>query len=267
MRKLIALAVVCTTALVFAAVAYAVNTYKVTPASTKGGGGAAGTAKKPVAKAVVFGFTAKGPGTERSTPIKTYSIGFQGLKYFGNKSVFPKCTYADTNQKLESDVEKDCGKAFMGKGLIDNRVGPTASPGTTSATCRLRLRLYNLGNGFAIRLDGGNTAKPPTQCPIAINQSIKARFKTTTIGGRKGVALVFNVDDNLRHPGSPAVTNSITNVSSTITGKKRKVRIAGKIRRVSVLSSVRCKGKKRVIQVSFTDEKNSTVPAKSTVKC
>jgi len=266
MRKLIALAVVCATALVFATVAYAVNIYKVTPASTKGGGGAKGTAKKPVAKAVVFGFTAKGPGTERSTPIQKYSIGFQGLKYFGNKRVFPRCTLAKVQQVLESDVEKDCKKAFIGKGIVDNRVGPTTQPAVTSATCRLRLRLYNTGKGFALRLDGGSTAKPPTACPLAINQAIDARFKSVRIAGRKSAALVFTVDDTLRHPGSPALSNSIANTTSTITGKKRKVKIAGKTRRVSVLSSVGC-GRRRTIQVAFTDEAGSTVPANASVKC
>ena len=78
---------------------------------------------------------------------------------------------------------------------------------------------------------------------------------------------MFNVDDNLRHPGSPAVSNSIASTTSTISGKKRKVKISGKTRRVSILSSVKCKGKNRTIQVAFTDEKNSTVPANGKVKC
>jgi len=266
MRKLTALAVVCVTALIFTAVAYAVNVYTVTPASTKGGGGAKGTSAKPAAKAVVFGFKTKDSGGGRATPIKKYKIGFQGLKYFGNKKVFPKCSLTKLNQKLESDVKSDCGKAFIGKGVVNNLVGVTGST-TTTTTCLLRLTLYNTGKGFALRLDGGNTAKPPTKCPIAINQAINAKFKTRTIGGKKSASLEFDVPSNLLHPGSPQISNAIETTTSTITGKKRKLKIKGKTRKVSVLSSVSCGKSKRTIQVSFTDENNSTVPAKATVKC
>lgn len=266
MRKLIALAVVCTTALVFAAVAFAVNSYKVSPASTKGSGGAKGTAAKPAAKAVVFGFTTAGdkPG-DRATPVKKYKIGFQGLKYFGKSKVFPKCTFAKVSQTLESDVEKSCKKAFVGKGAVNNLVGLTGNPATVT-TCLLRLRLYNLGGGFALRLDGGATAKPPTKCPTAINQAINAKFKTVKIGGKSSASLQFTVDASLLHPGAPSISNAIQSTKSTITGKKRKVKIKGKTRKVSILSSVSC-GKKRTIQVSFTDEAGSTVPATAKVKC
>ena len=58
---------------------------------------------------------------------RSYKIGFQGLKYFGNKKVFPKCTLAKINQKLESDVKTDCGKAFLGKGVVNNLVGATGA--------------------------------------------------------------------------------------------------------------------------------------------
>jgi hypothetical protein len=267
MRKLIALAVVCTTALVFAAVAYAVNVYTVTPASTKGGGGAKGTSAKPVPKAVKFGFKTKDSGGGRATPIKKYKIGFQGLKYFGKNKVFPKCTFAKVNQKLESDVKADCGKAYLGKGVVNNLVGVTGSTVTTT-TCLLRLTLYNTGRGFALRLDGGNTAKPPTKCPIAVNQAINAFFQLRKVGGTtKSASLEFSVPSNLLHPGSPNISNAIETTNSTISGKARKVKIKGKTRKVSILSSVKCGKKNRTIQVAFTDEKNSTVNAKKKVKC
>jgi hypothetical protein len=266
MRKLIALAVACTAALVFAAVAYAVNVYTVTPASTKGGGGAKGTSAKPVAKSVAFGFKTKDSGGGRATPIKKYRIGFQGLKYFGNKKSFRKCSFTKVNQKLESDVKADCGKAFLGGGVVNNLVGVTGSTATLT-TCLLRLTLYNTGTGFALRLDGGNTAKPPTKCPIAVNQAINAKFKTRTIGGKRSASLEFSVPSNLLHPGSPNVSNAIETTRSTISGRKRNVTIGGKTRKVSVLSSVSCGKRKRTIQVAFTDEKNSTVRAKKAVNC
>jgi hypothetical protein len=266
MRKLIALAVVCTTALVFAAVAYAVNTYTVTPAATTGGGGK-GSSAKPAAKSIKFGFKTKdAAGGTRGTPVKTYKIDFQGLKYFGKAKVFPKCTLAKLNQKLESDVKADCGKAYLGKGVVNNLVGATGDTTTTPIPCLLRLTLYNTGKGFALRLDGGNTAKPPTNCPTAVNESIDARIRTRTVAGKKSASLEFTVPSRLLHPGAPTISNAIETTNSTISGKKRKVKIKGKTRKVSILSSVSC-GKKRTIQVSFTDEAGSTVPAKATTKC
>jgi len=265
MRKLIALAVVCTTALVFAAVAYAVNVYTVTPASTKGAGGK-GTAAKPVAKSVNFGFKTKDSGGGRATPIKRYRIGFQGLKYFGKAKVFPKCTFKQINAKLESEVKRKCGKAYLGKGVINNLVGVTGSP-ATATTCLVRLSLYNTGRGFALRLDGGNTAKPPTKCPIAVNQAINALFKSRTIGRKRSASLEFSVPSNLLHPGSPNISNAIETTRSTISGRKRRVRIKGVTRRVSILSSVTCGRRNRTIQVAFTDENNSTVNARKTTKC
>jgi hypothetical protein len=266
MRKLIALAVVCTTALVFAAVAYAVNVYTVTPASTKGGGGAKGTSAKPVAKAVNFGFRTKDSGGGRATPIKRYKIGFQGLKYFGKARAFGKCSFAKVNQKLESDVKQDCRKAYLGKGVVNNLVGVTGSTATTT-TCLLRLTLYNTGRGFALRLDGGNTAKPPTKCPIAVNQAINALFKSRRIGGKRSASLEFSVPSNLLHPGSPNISNAIETTRSTISGRKRRVRIKGVTRRVSILSSTSCGRRNRIIQVAFTDENNSTVNARKTTAC
>ncbi len=265
MRKLIALAVVCTTALVFAAVAYATNVYTVTPASTKGGGGK-GTSAKPVAKAVVFGFKTKDSGGGRATPIKRYKIGFQGLKYFGKSKVFPKCTIANLNQKLESDVKADCGKAFVGKGVVNNLVGVTGSPVTTDQVSPAVEPLQH-GQGLCSAARRWQHRQASDTCPIAVNQSINAKFKTRKIGGKSSASLEFDVPSNLLHPGSPNISNAIETTTSTISGRKRKVKIKGKTRKVSILSSVSCGKSKRSIQVSFTDEKNSTVPAKASVKC
>lgn len=262
MRKLIALAAVAVTALVFATVAYAANVYKVTPASTSPGG--AGTSAKPKAKAVKFGFTALDSTGGRASPIKKYSIGFQGMKYFGKSKVFPRCTYAQSNSSI---LSTKCNKALVGSGKVNNFFGASNNIQAKGA-CVLNLRLYNLGNGFAIRLDGGSTAKPkPTNCPIPVAQAIKAKFKSQRIGGVSSTALVFNVPPNLSHP-LPNVDNSVNSTKSTISGKKRKVKIKGKSRKVSILSSIKCaRRNKRTIQVAFTDETNKTTTVKKSVKC
>ena len=124
--------------------------------------------------------------------------------------------------------------------------------------------LYNTGGGIALRLDGSPTT---TGCPITVAQAINAKFSSKTIGGIKGTALTFNTPTNVLHP-IPGLDNSVANVASTISGKTTKVKIKGKTRKVSLLSSTGCpKSGKRTIQVQFTDEKNSTVPAKASTKC
>ena len=260
MRKLIALAVVCTTALVFAAVAYAVNVYTVTPASTKGGGGARALPPSPSRRPLKFGFKTKDSGGGRATPIKRYKIGFQGLKYFGKNKVFPKCTIRQGEP--EAGVRRQGrlrqGLPRQGRGEQPRRRDREHRHDLT--TCLLRLTLYNTGRGFALRLDGGNTAKPPTKCPIAVNQAINALIqRARSAARRRAPRWSSSVPSNLLHPGSPDISNAIETTNSTISGKTRKVKIKGKTRKVSILSSVKCGKRKRTIQVSFTDEKNSTV--------
>jgi hypothetical protein len=259
LRKLAIVGAVLVAALSFTAVAYAVNVYKVTPVSTTPGG--KGTASKPKAKSVKFGFTAKDSTGIAATPVKKYSIQFEGLKSYA--SHFPKCTFSQANGSKHKSACKD---AKVGGGYINNSFGAAGSP--TPGKCPVKLTLYNLGTGLALRLDGSPTTKVPGlsgTCPITVAQAIKSTFTSKSVGGVTGSALTFSPQNNVLHPSG--LNNAVATTVATVSGKTTKVKIRGKTRRVSLLSSVACSGSTRTISVSFTDEKGSTVPASATTKC
>ena len=249
-------------------VAYAVNVYKVTPVQTSPGG--AGSAASPKAKTVKFGFEAQDTSGGRATPIKRYTIVFQGLKSFANK--FSKCSFAAANDNARHHIR--CAKARVGGGVLNALAGSPSNP-SSSLKCDQLLTLYNSGRGFFIRLDGGPSGaddKPPApptrpdlKCPLNIARAIDARFRTVNQGGVRSVALVFNVPPDLQN--NTGLDISVAKVTATIPRRLKKVRIAGKTRRVSILSSVKCKGRNRVIAVQFQDRNNSTVAAQGSTKC
>jgi hypothetical protein len=255
-RKILAVAIAAVLAL--AGVAYAsTNIYTLDKASTTPAG--KGSSKKPKAKKVVFSFSTNTDDGTRAKVIRFYDIGFQGLKYYGNK--MPKCSYAQANQKGIADVQKSCGKAAAGGGTINNFFGDSNNP-NAKTQCKLKLRIYNIGDGLALRLDRDQVQ----DCLVNPSAAIKGKFHTIKIGGIKSVALKFEVGLNLRHP-IPGFDNSVNNVTSTVK-KSGKVKIKGKKRTVGILSSVACaKKSKRTIQVKFTDEGGTPKTIKKPVKC
>jgi hypothetical protein len=253
-RKLAVVVLTLVGVFALAAVAYAFNTYTVTPASTTPAG--AGSAGKPKPKKVRFGFRTGSTDATIPAPITKYKINFQGLKYFG-KAV-KKCKFSDANG---SNYRSKCRKAKLGSGTVNNFFGAAGTPLATANHCRLALTLYNLGNGFALRLDG-----VPPGCPISLHQAIKAKFKTVRVGGIKSASVQFSVPLNLRHP-APSVNNSVSEVSATVLRKTKRLRVHGRKRKVGVLSSVACKRGQRTIQVQFTDESGKTTAATKTIRC
>lgn len=260
MRKLVAACVIVGAALVFSALAYAVNTYKVTPASTTPGG--KGSASKPKPKSVAFGFQAVDSSGGRASPISKYAIDFQGLVSYSKSKKFKRCSFGTANGPTHTI---DCRKARMGGGTITNFFGVTSNPAQKSL-CSLRLTLYNLGGGLALRLDGGSTARPPTNCPIPVGQAINGKLVSIRMGGLKSTSLRFNVPSNLRHP-LPNVDNSVASVQSVISRKLISTKIKGKTRKVGFLSSVACRGSRRTLRVTFTDETGKTTPVSKSIKC
>lgn len=259
MRKLAVLATALAGVLALAGVAYAVNAYTLTKVSTTPAG--AGTPKKPKAKKVVFKFQTRTDDGNAPAPIKSYKIGFQGLKSYAK--YFKKCTIADVRS---DSFARKCRKAKVGSGVVENFFGTAGGTQAEAGSCVLKLTLYNLGRrGMALRLD--SEGAPAPGCPITITEGIRAKFKKARIGGKSSVNLTFDVPEFLRHP-APGLNNAVADVAATVSRKTRKVKVKGKRRKVGYLSSIACgKNKKRTIQVIFTDENGAKKRAKKTTKC
>lgn len=258
MRKLALAAITALAVFAVAGVAYAVNTYNLDTgkATPKG----VGTLAKPKPKAVEFDYSVGTTDDTRPSPVKKYSIRFQGLVSFAKH--FPKCTFSQASAKNLADVLARCGRADVGGGVVENLFGATSDP-SQKTPCNLRLRLFNLGNGLAIRLDREDQA----DCAIDPATAINARYRRMRLQGKPTDALNFTVPDNLTHP-LPGVDNAVVRAQSNVKPKKTKIRIKGVRRTVGLYSSVACgRGNKRLIQVLFTAENGEKSTANRRVAC
>ncbi len=268
MRKILVLALAAVAVLALASVALGANVYGV-DGSTKPAK-AKGTAKKPVPVGLNFSYTVADENpVNRGTPIKVYAIGSEGLLTY--PQAFPTCTFSQANA---GKVSSKCKKAKVGAGLVQNVVGPGASI-TTKLFCNLTLNLYNISGagkngGMAIRLDGDPPAPTDVNskaigCPTPIHLAIKAKFVPTKIGGLPADDLRFTVPPDLLHPSG--LDNSVRNVVSKIAKKTAKIKIKGKKTKIGFYSSIGCKGGKRTIQATFTDEQNDKQKATKQGPC
>jgi hypothetical protein len=250
MRRLAVLSTAVALVVALAAVAYAaqVNTYT---ASGKTSPSAAGSKKKPVPVQLKFGYTVGEEGGQRPSPVKRYTIGFQGLQ--SNGGLFPKCSAQAIN---DAGDDSGCAKgSVVGTGFVKNAAGASANPADRSIPCNLNLKIYNSGQGKAALYLSGT----PPQCAIPISQAIDAKY--VKIPG--GQALQFEVPANLLHPVA-GIDNAVVEVTSTI--KKMTKKSKGKTRGYYEVAGG-CKGGKRGIEVSFLSEAGETKSAKGTASC
>lgn len=252
MRKLLiaALALVGVTAI--AGVAFAQNVYE-----THVAGGrpiAKGTPKKPVPVSVDFGFrvTETDP-TKRATPIETYSIGSEGL--VANPKFFPSCTF----RQVQSGPARACRRALVGTGTVKNATGASTDQSlAASLPCNLRLRLYNIGDGMAIRLDGDPPQPPDFEtdkigCPLQIHNAIRGRFVKTRIAGHPASDFRFKVPPDLLHP-STGLDNSVAESVNHLPRKVTTARVKGKRRKVGFYEVVGCTGNRRTARTRYESE-------------
>jgi hypothetical protein len=262
MRKLLigALALVGVTAM--AGVALADNVYE-----THVAGGrpiAKGSVKKPVPVSVDFGFrVSETDPTLRATPIRTYSIGSEGL--VANPRYFPKCTFA----QVQSGPARACRKALVGTGTVRAATGPTGNQTlAVSLPCNQRLRLYNIGDGMAIRLDV-DPPQPPNfdtdqiGCPLSIHDAIRGRFVKTRIAGHRATDFRFSVPQNLLHPVT-GLDTSVRESVSHLPRKSTRARVKGKRRRVGFYEVVGCTGNRRTARTVYTAEDGQRTQSTST---
>jgi hypothetical protein len=269
MRKLSIAAMTAISVLALAGVALAANVYTVDGDTTPNG---KGKKSKPIAVKVNFDFQVESDNpAERGTPIEKFAIGSEGLVSY--PELFPTCTFSQANA---STVAGACRKAKVGSGLVQNLVGPASSP-TVKIFCNLKLALYNISGqgkngGMAIRLDG-DPKQPPLSdpddktinCPTPIHGAIKAKFVTTKIGGVTADDLRFSVPPDLLHPSG--LDTTVRNTVNTVLKRTAKKRIAGKRKTIGFYSVVGCKGGKRTIQATFTDEAGDVVKATKAKAC
>jgi hypothetical protein len=264
-RKFLVTALALVVAAALAGVAYAANVYNITQGATSPAG--KGSKNKPLAKTLKFGYTVKDNAAPRGKPVNKYKIAIEGLS--GKYAKFlTKCKYADANGV---DHATKCKKATVGSGRVENLTGPGNNP-NSNTFCNLKLTVYNLGTGLALRLDADPPAPTeqsgPIGCSIPIHQAINAKFKTVKLDKIETSSLNFDVPLNLRHPGSQFLDNVVANTTATIKGKTTKVKIHGKKRKVGIYSALGCHGKNRTVSVSFSDESGKTTPIKvHTKKC
>jgi hypothetical protein len=245
MRKFVLAAITAVAVFAVAGVAYAVNTYNLDTgkATPKG----VGSKSKPKPKAVEFDYSVGTDNGLRPRPVKKYAIRFQGLISYAKH--FPKCSFAEASQKAIAAVLADCRKASVGGGVVENLFGATADE-TQKQSCNLKLRLFNLGTGLAIRLDRDQVG----DCAVDPATAINARYKRMRLKGVPTDSLDFTVPVNLTHPIA-GIDNAVVRAQSNVKLLKKKVRIKGKRRTVGFYSSIGCgKRNKRTIQVEFTPE-------------
>src|SRR3954466_3620962 len=104
-RKFLVAALALVVAGALASVAYAANVYNITKGDVSGGG--KGTASKPVAKSLTFGYTVKDSSQPRGKPVSKYKIAIEGLTGKFAKYL-PRCGYSAANSSNPAVATSKC---------------------------------------------------------------------------------------------------------------------------------------------------------------
>jgi hypothetical protein len=272
MRKVVAAALTIAVVLAAAGVAYAVNVYELTKASTVPSG--VGTPTKPIPKGVSFDYTVKDENGPRGAPVEKYRIAFQGLttKYAGN---FKSCAFGSTDDDSPlSVIMQRCKAAVVGSGRIETLVtgDATASdPNSVLFYCNLRMTLIAIPGGISIRLDADNLTLPTSQdgpigCIVNTHRAIKTKFVTRKIAGVPSSSLEFSVPEDLRHNSGFSLT--VARTTSSIAKKTAKAKVGGSRRTIGYYSAIGCgKKNKRIVQVTFVDENGVSSTERKSGRC
>jgi hypothetical protein len=251
-KKVIALTAMFVLSIAAYAIAQAaqVNTYSV-EASTNPT--RAGSKSKPVPISLSFGYKVGEQSGQRPSVIEQYSIRFAGV--YVNSSAAPSCKSSVLNRQ---GPEGCPAKSIVGTGFIENATGATNNPNDKSIECNAQLSVVNLGGMKAsIYVEGDpNQTDPRRKCAIELAAGIPAKFVN-----RPGEnSLDFKVPTSLTHPGSPAISNAVVNVTSKI----KKISKNGK---GFFESRGGCKSGKRRVRVIFTPESGAKATETTTTSC
>lgn len=229
------------------------NTYEVIGSTSPP---KAGTKKKPVPIGIAFDYNVSEREGRRPTPVKKYSIQFQGTQV--NTNFFKKCS----DSTIEAEGPEGCPSgSIVGTGFIENETGDRNDPNNRSIKCNAGIFVINEGNRDAtIYVRGTQTSTDPrTRCDINLAAPIDANFvKRGNVS-----ALEFVVPDSLLHP-LPTLSNAVKRVDSNV--KRLTVKRRGKTR--GFFEAVGgCRNGKRLITVVFTPETGSTKSDQYAANC
>lgn len=257
----------CATALVLASVALAANRNDVSRGEVTPAG--KGSASRPLPIQVRFGLRSRAESSKnRPLPTKTYVLGMEGVVAYPR--AFPVCGIAKV--KRRKGPPRSCAEAQVGSGLVKGAAGIVEDDSISeSVPCNLRLRVYNIGNGLALRLDGEPPLPPGFTsnrlgCPVPIHTAIPAPFRKVTIDGLPSTELQFSVPKLLARP-LDGWNSALQVVNVDLEKRTARVRVGGALRTVGYFSSIGCTGPDRLLQVAFLGEDGARSDATATPGC
>lgn len=228
-----------------------------------------GRAEHPLPVSVRFGLrVTEDDPTKRPAPTETYVMGTEGVVAF--PGAFPSCSMAQL-RPLRGPA-RACRDALVGGGLTKGAAGLAEDDAIKeSVPCNLRLRVYNTGDGMALRLDGDPPLPPSFRsnkigCPVPIHKAILGRLRTTTIDGVRSTDLSYTLPRLLLHPlegwdGALRVTNV------DLRRMTARARVNGRLHTVGYSSAVGCNGDERTVRAAFIDEQGERSEITRTTGC
>ena len=253
MRKFLAIAAAMVAVLALAAVAIAqqVNQYSVTASTNPA---RAGSKAKPAPVSVKFNYQISEKSGQQPSAVKRYKISLYGVRE--NGQFFNTCPAGRISAAGNND--SSCPKAaLVGSGTIQNYVYQSSDPsGKGGFPCNKKLHIWNAGKRKAVIFIYGD----PSQCGgVGSLPPIPAKY---VAGEGGGTALQFDVPPTVLHPIA-GLTVAVRSVQSTITRKT----VTRKGKKVGYYESVKCKGTKRPVTVTFTPESGAAAKATASLRC
>jgi hypothetical protein len=253
MRRLVWFVAPLVVALALAAVAIAqqVNKYSVIASTSPA---KAGKSSKPSPVSVKFAYKVDEASGKQPSAVKRYKISFYGVR--NNGRYFKTCSASKISAAGNNDASCP-SDAKVGTGTIDNYVYQSADPsGAGGFPCTKKLNVWNAGQNKAVLFIYGD----PSQCGgVGALPPISAKYVKGEGGGQ---ALQFDVPPTVLHPIA-GLTVAVRSVTSSI--KKKTVTKKGVKR--GYYESVKCKGSKRPVVVTFTPESGAPATASANPTC
>lgn len=221
-----------------------------------------GSANDPLPIGVKFALKSRNESSEnRPLPTKTYVLGVEGVQ--ANPGAFPSCSIKKL--RVRRGPPATCGRSQIGRGIVRGAAGIVEDQTMAeSVPCNLRLRVYNMGSGMALRLDGdpplpGSFRSTKIGCPVPIHVAIPAPFRRIVIDGQPSTEMRFTVPRLLMRPLA-GWNSGLMVVDATV---DRLVSESGK----GYFAATGCSGGTRALNVGFVDINGRRADASADPRC